>query len=630
MFSSLSVTEQYAYLVKCSNAYYETGNSLIDDNIFDQYVKEYESKSSTTFQYLGKSTNKKSTLPVYMGSLDKCYTNKELSLFIQKSNKDLICSIKLDGCSMLIYTDEKSKQLKLATRGDGTIGSDVSHLLSYIKIPNTKYIVRGEIIMKRSVFEEYYSKENKNARNFVSGLINSKTINKEALGRCDFLAYSLPAESFTPQETFTILQTEGFITPFLAKIDKKDCTEDYLSKLLMNTKVKSDYEMDGLVISDNQFHKEIKGKNPTYTIAFKKNANSVEATVDDVLWEESRYGLLKPRIKIQPIEWGGVTITYASGKHAKFIVDNNIGPNTIVSICRSGDVIPDITGVIKATTAKLPAEDSYEWTESVDIRSKEKATNSSLQLTHFLTVCGSKGLKEATIQKCIDSGIQTIDELLCVTKTQLLQIDGIKDKSADKIIEQLSLVKSNITLGKIIEGSCIFENFGEKKLSKIIDAIPELLEIVLSTKNDTIINDVSKKLWMEKLNEIGIKTQAETFIKYFELFLVQWKPFCKKYLSIGNNNDNNNSKNKKEEEKVSVVNAKCNWKIVFTGFRNATLKFLLESLGANVGDTINKQTTHLVVKDKDSNSSKVDKAKSLGVKIYTIEEMNECISSISK
>jgi DNA ligase (NAD+) len=621
MFSNLTAEEQYTYLVKCSNVYYESGNTLIDDSTFDKYVSEYELKSGKKFQYLGKSNNKKSTLPVYMGSLDKCYTNKEISLFLQRCKKDLICSIKLDGCSMLIYPDEKTKQLKLATRGDGIIGSDVSHLLEYIKIPKTKYTVRGEIIMKRSVFETYY-KENKNARNFVSGLINSKTINKEALQRCDFLAYSIPNESFSPQETFSILQTQGFITPFLSKISKKDCTEEYLSSLLLSTKQNSDYEMDGLVISDNYYHKEEVGKNPNHTIAFKKNADSVQATVVDVLWEESRYGLLKPRIKINPIEWGGVTITYASGKHAKFIVENNIGPGTIVSICRSGDVIPDITGIIMSTIAKLPSEDSYEWTESVDIRSKIKTTNSALQLSHFLTICGAKGLKEATIQKCIDSGINSVDTLLSITKPQLLKIDGIKDKSADKIIEQISVVKSNITLVKVLEGSCMFEHFGEKKLSKIVDALPELLNIILTSKN----KEINKKDWIQKLNEVGIKTQAETFIQYFELFLLSWKDFCIKYLSPKVQQSDQQTTIKKD---IIKVDQKCNWKVVFTGFRDATLKFVLEKLGATITDSISKNTTHLIVKDKDSTSTKVEKAQSLGVKIYTVEEINECIKKLT-
>jgi DNA ligase (NAD+) len=222
---------------------------------------------------------------------------------------------------MLVYKN-KDNTLSLATRGDGTYGSNITHLLPYIKLPSHENIstnvIRGELIMKKDIFNTYYAKDNKNARNFVSGLINSKTIDKQGLERCDFIAYNCPEEKLCPSDIFQFLKKQGFNIPTTGVIKKSDCNIDNLSNILLETKLKSKYEMDGIVIADNVYHLETIGKCPEYTIAFKKNAEGVETKVIDVLWEESRYGLLKPRVQLEPTDIGGVCITFASGKNARF------------------------------------------------------------------------------------------------------------------------------------------------------------------------------------------------------------------------------------------------------------------------------------------------------------------------
>ncbi len=620
MFSKLSIEEQYSYLIKCSNAYYETGNSIIPDDLFDKYVNEYEKNSGKQFKYLGKSNNKKCTLPVWMGSLDKVKTEDRLKNFVQKYTKsNIVYSEKLDGCSILLFKD-KNNNLRLSTRGDGEFGSDITHLIPHLKIGNVKndLIIRGEIIMRKDIFNTHFAKDFPNARNLVSGIINSKSIDISTLSKCDIVAYSLPNSKYTPAESFQLLNQLGFQTPINGMIPKENISIDYLSLLLDKCKKTSKYEIDGLVVADNNFHQETKGEDPKYTVAFKKNAEGVQATVVDVLWEETRYGLLKPRVQIKPVDVGGVTITYLSGFHAQFIRDNKIGPNTILTICRSGDVIPHIMNVIQPTNPKFPNCD-YEWTESVDIRVKVKSTNSAQQIAHFFTVCGSKGLKEATIQKCIDCGLNTIESIMNANSEQLCKAEGIQSKSAEKIIEQCMLAKSNCTLTNIMEGSCIFEGFGSKKLQKIILALSSLTSINIF---DVIMKDCkyNESDWEILLNEAGIKTQASTFLIQFKQFLNDWKIFCKKYCKVEDTNLTTPITNS--------INNKCNFVVVFTGIRDNDLKSTLESLGAKVVETISKSTTHLIVKDKNTTSSKAVKAKENGVIICTIDEMKETIKSL--
>ncbi len=605
MFSAMSTKEKYDYLVKCSNAYYETGHPLIDDATFDSYASAYEKESGKPFQYLGRSNNKKIKLPVYMGSLDKAKTDKELSSFLQRlTNKKiayskLVCSMKLDGCSLLLFPDEKGK-IKCTTRGDGIYGSDVSAILPYISLPkaylqsSSKEIIRGELLVKKG----------DTSRNIVSGILNSKELDIQGLKQCYFLAYNIPSKNgkYTPKQMFEELHTLGFTTPYIGCIEKEKCTEKDCSLLLQSAKSTSSFDLDGIVIQADAIYKEESNKNPLCSIAFKKNAQAIQTTVVDVLWEESRYGVLYPRVKVNPIMWEGVQITFASGKNAKFIQENKIGPGTIVSICRSGDVIPDIVSVIQPTEAKFP-DVEYEWTESVHISAKRKSENTPLQIAHFISICGGKGVKEAIIDKC---NIKSIHHLMTVTKEELLACDGIKDKSADKILEQITIVKQNCTLVHIMLGSCIFEHFGEKKCTSIVQAIPNLEQ--LACDGDTRV-DIEK--WKQLLATISIKTQADDFIVSWKEFVKKYSTFCKQYLV----------KNSKQPITSKVVGTVCSgWNVVFTGCRDAELKEKIESLGGKCTDSVSKSTTHLIIKDATFTSSKTEKARENNISILTLQE----------
>ena len=626
MFYNLSTDEQYSYLVKCSNTYYETGHSLISDATFDEYCEIYAKKAGKPFKYLGKSNNKKCTLPVWMGSLDKVKTEDRLNNFLNKYTTvdSLVCSEKLDGCSILIFKNSKNGEIQIATRGDGKTGSDLTHLLPYLNIgkktleivKEQNYVIRGEIIMKNNMFETKFSSDSENARNLVSGLINSKTVDFERLKACDILAYNIPNKEYSPEKMFETLKSIGFQTPQYTIYKKKNFTIEFLSQLYPQMCKNSEYLIDGIVISDNAYHNEKSGEDPKYTIAFKLKKEGINATVVDVLWEESRYGILYPRVQIKPVDCDGVTITYLSGKNAQFIVNNKIGPNAILSICRSGDVIPDILNVITPTSPALPKNIEYEWTESVNIRCKEKSTNTSQQIAYFLTFCGAKGLKEATVEKCISIGLNSVEKILTCTVNDLLKAEGIQQKSAEKIIEQLTVVKSNCTLLNIMAGSCIFEAFGEKKLQTIINALqPELNDVIFNSKS------YSETIWETKLNEVGIKTQAPTFLKFFIQFCKEWRAFCKKWCK---------TVEKKEEVKNTPLNTKGkHLNIVFTGVRSVELQSKLTEIGATVSESVGKSITHLVVKDKSSESVKMKKAKENGAIICTIEEMEEIIKKLN-
>jgi NAD-dependent DNA ligase len=161
---------------------------------------------------------------------------------------------------------------------------------------------------------------------------------------------------------------------------------------------------------------------------------------------------------------------------------------------------------------------------------------------------------------------------------------------------------------------------GEKKLQKCIEALSTDIYGVIFKDKPFSTTDETK--WETLLNNVGIKTQASTFIEQFKLFINSgWKAFCKKFCV-----------NKEPVQKMDVVepkSKKCNYNIVFTDIRDNEFKEKLESLGATVSESVTKSTTHLVVKDKNGTTSKMKKAKEYNIPFYTLDEMKKLVSTLN-
>ena len=164
-------------------------------------------------------------------------------------------------------------------------------------------------------------------------------------------------------------------------------------------------------------------------------------------------------------------------------------------------------------------------------------------------------------------------------------------------------------------------SFGEKKLQKCIEALSaDIYSVIFKYKQ---ISNADELKWETLLNNVGIKTQATTFIEQFKLFLnSEWKSFCKKFCV-----------DKEPVQKInttsSTLSKKCNFIIVFTDIRDNEFKEKLETLGATVSDSVTKSTTHLIVKDKGGNTTKIKKAKEYNIPLYTLDEMKKLISTLN-
>ena len=341
-------------------------------------------------------------LPVWLGSLDKIKPEdkNKLNNWIAKNNfENYIVENKLDGVSCLYEC--KKGNVKLYTRGDGSIGADITHLLEYIKnIPKVKIdiMIRGELIMKEKTFKSKYSDTVANSRNMISGLVNAKSL-RIGLYDVDFVAYEIISNEdyqSNPSKQFNMLEHLGFQVVSNKIINKTELNVEKLSEILIYNKSLYEYEIDGIIIQpDEKYIRNLKD-NPKYAFAFKINT-FVEALVEGVEWNISKYKLLKPRIKIKPVNLNGVNINYASGSNAKNIFDNSIGKGAVVKLTRSGDVIPYIFDVIKAAEFPDMPTISYKWNENkVDIIVEDDENNISdiKMISSFFSVMGIKNISD--------------------------------------------------------------------------------------------------------------------------------------------------------------------------------------------------------------------------------------------
>ena len=486
--------EKFIDFLRClDEMYYNTENSIPDiyyDEFRDLYTKRFG-----IYEFIGAKTDKiEVELPYHMGSMEKIKMNeqKELDKWLEKNSGPFIIEEKLDGVSALLIYDNKGKKSLMSrgsTFGSESKGFNIDNLLPYLKLPNLKNIaVRLELIISKKDFQDLLqSGENlKNARNTVSGIVNAKTLSKRAnrTKKITPLAFELiQPTGYKTNEQLNKLNEMGFNTPYNEKKKLNEInTVEKCNDLLNKFRNKSEYEIDGIILyDDSKFHNrnEINTVgNPKYAIAFKNITETTRAKVVQVVWKDSRHRKIKPRVEIEPVHLGGITITYLTGDNAKYILDNNIGPDTIVEITRAGDVIPKILKVIKSTQAQMPNQ-KYHWTTTnVDIILDEDvdSTESVISIIqHFFSTLKAKGVSTATIKKLVENGYTTIDSILKCSLKELNKYFG--PKQSENIHASIHNSVKNVDIALIMSATTTFfgEGMGPKKIQLILDEYPNIL-----------------------------------------------------------------------------------------------------------------------------------------------------------
>jgi len=620
--TNLSIDELEKAIIYASDKYYNTDTPVLSDKDFDMLIEMLSLKNpnSNILNNIGANikTKNKVKLDYWLGSMDKIKIDKKLNNWILKYKPPYNISDKLDGVSALLIYD-KYKNIKLYTRGNGSIGQDITSLLKYIKLPNNvidyclsqnivgnKNIIalRGELIITQEIFNNKWNKEFKNIRNTVSGVVNSKTINKDLAKDIDLVLYEIVDPIYNIATQMKYMNKMGFNVVYNTIIND-NLTFELLSKILDNRRKESIYDIDGIIITTTSLYDRNKSGNPDYAFAYKDiSDNQLGITnVINIEWNISKDGYIIPTIILEPIFISGVMIKRVTGNNAKFIVDNKIGIGSQVEIVRSGDVIPKINKVIKKAKVILP-DGKWHWSETkVDIIIDNLDNNNLLikNIYFFFSTLKTQGLGEKIIEKLVDNGIDSIIKILQLNSKDIISLPNFGNKSAHNLILNIKKSITNIDLSILMTASNkLGRGIGISRINDILNKYPNILIDYKKWNNKEFIDNIkSIDGWEDKT--------ATLFVNNFNDF-IEFYNSIKKYITL----------------KEISIKSKPKYNIVLSGFRDDKLKLLIESLGGTISENINKNVDILVVKDKSiitNPTGKVLKAQNLGIKILTKEEL---------
>ena len=641
----LSIDELTLMLQEAIDNYYISDlkeNSLLTDNEYD-ILREHILKKDPTNALANdqqtqiKDNTSKVKLPYEMWSMDKIKPDTNaLTKFKEKFKGPYVISAKVDGVSALYSTESGTPNLY--KKGDGKYGFLINHIIPYLKLPTEKNItLRGELIIKEKTFEEKYKTQFANSRNFISGIVNRKKltqVEKEILKDIDFVAYEvIMPQNLKPSEQYNKLVELNTITvKNIQSITYSELTNEYLSNKLLDFRANYEYTIDGIICIDDNLHPR-ESKNPEHAFAFKMvlTDHVLEAKVLDVLWAASKDGLLKPRVQFEPVQIGGVTITYATGINARYIVDNNIGLGALVRLTRSGNVIPKITEVIvPAQKPILPNIDEFEyvWNETnvdfvlTNIKSDPRVEVKAI--TKFFKELEVEGLGEANVEKIIASGANSIPKIINASIEDLLKVEGFKQKMATKIKTSIAKQLAQASLAKLASASNIFgRGLGERSISQILKVEPTIF-----TSTDTTQEKIDKVKAIEGFAE-KTATQFVKAIPEFNEFLMLIKPDM---LEPEEATKKEEEATKKEEQEPTqeIEHILNNKKIVFSDFEKTSkytkkeLENILLKFGTLIESNITKNTNILVTGNNSSKSTKTEKAKKIGtIEIIKLDDFLE-------
>ena len=621
---NLSIDDLEKLIIFANDKYRNTDTPVMTDELYDicvDFLKLKNPKSKVLKVIGGKVKSKeKVKLDYWLGSMDKIKPSdtRLLEKWINEYKGPYYVSNKLDGISAMIIYRENG-DTNLYTRGTADEGLDISPLLKYIKnIPSWSLVnkyktkskkagillaCRGELLMSKDIFKNNWSEILKNGRNGVSGLVNSKTINPKLASDTDFVLYEVIDPFLKFSDQMKILKDLKFNIVKYEEVPKINF--EILSNLLLKRKKESEYEIDGLIITNNEENKRNIKSNPEYAFAFKDilDDQKAETKVISIEWNISKDGYIKPTLIVEPVTIGGVEISRTTGNNAKFVVENKLGKGAHIELIRSGDVIPKVNKVLKQSKNIEMPEGEWHWNETnVDIICDSLDNKYVLikNIYYFFSSLDTKGLGEKIVEKFVNKGYDSILKIIKLSVPEILLVEGFKEKSAQNIIDSIKKSLTEVSLSKIMSASNkLGHGIGEERIKLVLDKFPNLLDDADKWSKDEFINNL--KLingWEEKTSSLFFSNYKE-----FKKFYNSIEP----YITI-----------KKEKVKEVIKNKYTDKTVVMSGFRDSELQQILEDAGAKITNSVSKNTDYLIVKDQntiDENTGKVQKAHELGIKI---------------
>lgn len=637
--NNISSTKQLEDFVQmASYLYYNYDGGGLSDNAFDaiQYIlKKRRDRKNRSFEKIGAEPVEKirTQLPFPMPSLNKVKPGEISLLKFLTANHSLAWSLKLDGVSAMI-TFKNGKVDKMYTRGDGSIGGDVTYLKKHVKnIPKkvtADYVVRGEFMISKRVWEEKYINSGySNPRALVSGKVNSGTISP-AMNDIEFIAYSIikignRKEVPSPSHAFNILSSENFVTVENGSFFYP--TVQQIANLYIDKRKTSEFNIDGIVLSADIINSSNdKGNdtatNPINSVAFKMLlAEQIRDTViTNVEWNISRYGRYVPVAIYQSVYIDGTRLHRASAHNARHIRDWSMGSGTKIQIVKSGDVIPKIHNVDIDEDIEpiFPPNNrpgyEWEWSKS-DIVLTDIENNPDVHMArnlHFFSTMGIAGIGEVTIQNFYKNGLKTINDIVNCSVKDFQKIKGIGKIKSENFYNNIKKVLTTIPIDRYFVAITGFNSSLGRKLIKILFRhLPNVIEM-----SSVEIADHFKKFPIKGFGKVRIAD----IVKNMPLMKTRLYGIHKEYVkeSIKYN------KIKNEQIKISGGNPKIRGqKFVLTGFMGNNDYDFEDYIYDNGGDfleEVTKDVTAVIAASVSTTSGKIIKATELEIQVFTLQE----------
>lgn len=613
-------------LVKiASYLYYNFEGGGLTDNAFDTFHYRLNQRLKIRhrrYEKIGAPPVDKirTLLPYPMGSLQKVKPGTRALYNFLNGIPKIIYSSKLDGVSgMIVYTNGKLD--KIYTRGDGTIGGDVTYLKSYINnIPERVnqegvFAVRGEFILPKSKWLKY-EKSYGNPRSFVSAKINTGVITS-GLQDIDFIAYQIvfsEKKGIQGVETFQTLDLLGFKVVEYGVFNDPvifDIITEYKER-----RASSEYSIDGLVLSK-----------PGDSVAFKMllESQTRESMVTNVEWDVTRYGKYQPVAIFEGVVIDGVRLHRATAFNAAHVRDWSMGEGTHVTVVRSGDVIPQIKNVqvdesIEPIFPEIayPGKDepAYAWHwQGRDIFVNEVDGNERVQikrLEHFFETIEVPRIREKTLQKLWNAGMKEVKDVTSASPEDFMEIRGIGEKSAFAHYSNIHNTMRKTRLDRFLVASTTFQSrLGRKIVKRVMRDFPNIFE-----KTESEIREFFKST---KVKGVGPKT-AEKIAEGIPKFM--------KFLYSLNKDDIEHAIKYDKERVEKIKEAGYNDKIrgktfVLTGFHGTIDYDLEDAIYDNLGDfttVLTNRVDAVIAYNLYDITDKMINAHEMGIPVYSLDE----------
>lgn len=632
-------------LNRYATEYYTSDNPSVSDSEYDRLYRELvELEKAHPDQVLPESPTHRvggkildgfekysHQYPLY--SLQDAFSREELDAFDARVRKELddvtyICELKIDGLSISL-TYEQGIFVAGATRGDGSIGENITENLKRVKdiplsLPEKLDItVRGECYMPRTSFDQVNQSRQENGepefanpRNAAAGTLrqlDTAVVAKRNLATFLYQEAS-PSTRDSQEKVLEHLEQLGFVVnPRRLLAHSMDEVWDFIQEVGQE-RDQLPYDIDGVVIKVNDLTgQEQLGftvKAPKWAVAYKFPAEEKEAKLLSVDWTVGRTGVVTPTANLTPVQLAGTTVSRATLHNVDYIAEKDIRKDDTVIVYKAGDIIPAVLRVVESkrvSEEKLdiptncPSCDSklLHFEDEVALRCINPRCPAQIKegLTHFASrdAMNISGLGPSIVEKLFAANlVKDVADIYRLTVEDFLLLDGIKEKSAQKLYQAIQASKEN-SAEKLLFGlgirhvgskasQLLLQNF--HSIESLAQANPEeiasieSLGSVIAQRLQTYFATEGSEILLRELKESGVNLDYKG-------------------------------------QTVAANAALSGLTVVLTGklerLNRSEAKNKLESLGAKVTGSVSKKTD-LVVAGADA-GSKLQKAQELGIEI---------------